>query len=417
MENQKNDPYAAWRFPAFRAFMLGRIFFLMGTAAQGVAIGWEIYVRTDDPFSLGLVALAKGLPMILFTLPAGYIADAFDRRRVILICMTGATLTSLALAWFSWNKGSLLTMYALLFLDATCGRLGGPSGVALLPKLVPRDTFESAIKWRSNLFQFTHMLGPALGGFIIAWKLQAAYLLCAASSLIFIAMIVNLKIDSKATGTRGKPIQQIQEGIRFVWQRKLVLGAISLDMFAVLFGGAVYLLPVYARDIIVLNGMEPEQALGWLTAAPAVGALLMGVILAHSPPFKKAGHAMFLGVAGFGIVTIIFGLSTNFWICWIMLFLTGLFDNISVVVRHTLIQLATPDDMRGRVSAVNSIFIGSSNELGGFESGAVARLTNAVVSVVSGGIATLVIVGIWAGLFPNLRKFGRLSDVEEGKGI
>ena len=268
------------------------------------------------------------------------------------------------------------------------------------------------------MFQFTSLAGPALGGFIIAWNLQAAYLFCAASSVVFMVLLVGLQIPESTRAKPGKMVQQVTEGIRFVWHRKIVLGAASLDLFAVLFGGAVYLLPLFAKDILTVRpfGMSAEQSLGWLLAAPSAGALLMGLILAHRPPLKKAGRAMLLSVFCFGLTTIVFGLSHHFWLSWAMLFLVGFFDNISVVVRQTLIQMATPNEMRGRVSAVNSIFIGSSNELGGFESGLVARFTNPVFSVVSGGIATVVIVFSWCKLFPKLRDFGSLADIQEMDG-
>ena len=213
-------------------------------------------------------------------------------------------------------------------------------------------------------------------------------------------------------------VAQLADGLRFVWRQKIILGTISLDLFAVLLGGAVYLLPIFARDILVARpfGLSPEQALGWLRAAPALGAFVTAVVLAHRPPMQQAGKTMLWAVAGFGVATIVFGFSRCFWLSFGMLFLTGLFDNVSVVVRHTLVQLRTPNEMRGRVSAVNSMFIGSSNELGGFESGLVARLFGPVVSVVSGGIGTLMVVGVWARLFPGLRRFGRLSQPESQDG-
>lgn len=417
LEPKAHDAYAAWRFPSFRLFLMGRFLFLMGTAAQGLAIGWEIYNRTDDPFQLGLVALVKGLPMILFTLPAGWIADTFDRRKVMIFSMCGATVTSLALAWFSWIEGSIWIMFSLLFLDSTFARIGGPSGSAIMPLLLPRPVFENGIKWQTNLFQFTSLCGPALGGFLLSWQGQFPYLLCASTSGIFIVFLLRMTIPEAPRAKPGNMLTQVMEGIHFVWRRKVVLGAVSLDLFAVLFGGAVYLLPVFARDIIDAHpeGMRPERMLGWLLAAPAAGALFTGVLMAHLPPIRKAGRAMLLGVFGFGVVTIFFGFSTNFWWSLGFLFLTGVFDNISVVVRHTLVNLITPNEMRGRVSAVNSIFIGSSNELGGFESGLVARWFTPVISVVSGGVATLVVVMVWAGLFPRLRAFGSLSDVRESE--
>ncbi len=405
------DPYAAWRFPEFRNLLIGRMIFLLGTQAQAMALAWEIYTRTDDPFALGLVALVKGLPMIIFTLPGGVMADRFDRRKIMLICLSGATFTSLGLTCVSWIEGPLWSMFLLLFIDSSFMRLTTPAGASLMPLLLPRDMLENGVKWSSNVFQMMSLIGPAIGGFILSWHLQSTYLFCAATSFIFILLLFKMKIPKRQREEPRHWVLEAFEGIRFVWSHKILLGTVSLDLFAVLFGGAVYLLPIFARDIIPpIFNLSPEQMLGWLNAAPAAGALLMGVLIAHAPPFKKAGRAMLLGVAGFGVATIIFGLSTNFWLSWAMLFLAGAFDNVSVVVRHTLVNIVTPDHMRGRVTAVNSIFIGSSNELGGFESGIVAKIYSPVVSVVSGGIITILVVATWAGCFPKLRDFGSLAD-------
>lgn len=410
----RTDPYAAWRFLEFRKLLIGRLIFMLGTQAQGMALAWEIYVRTNDPFALGLVALVKGLPMILFTLPGGVIADRFDRRKIMLICLVGATLTSLGLAWVSWMEGPLWGLFLLLFIDSSFMRLTSPAGSSLMPLLLPRDLLENGVKWSSNAFQMTSLVGPALGGFILSWNLQATYLICAGTSVIFILLLLKMTVPAQKRGERRHWFVEALEGVRFVWSRKILLGTVSLDLFAVLFGGAVYLLPIFARDILPpIFGMTPEQMLGWLNAAPAAGALATGLLVAHLPPFRQAGRTMLLGVAGFGLVTIVFGISTSFWLSWAMLFLAGACDNISVVVRHTLVNLVTPDAMRGRVTAVNSIFIGSSNELGGFESGLVARIFSPVVSVVSGGVITMIVVATWAGCFPRLRDFGNLAEATE----
>lgn len=414
MPKSSNEPYAAWRIPDFRNLLLGRLIFLMGTQAQAMALGWEIYVRTDDPFSLGLVALVKGIPMILFTLPAGVMADRFNRRKIMMICLSGATLTSLALAWASYQQGALWILFLLLFVDSTFMRLTTPAGASVMPLLLPLHLLENGVKWSSIVFQSTSLIGPALGGFILAWNIQATYLFCAGTSLSFILLISNLKIPSPVRTRPETWCKEAMEGIHFVWNKKILLGTVSLDLFAVLFGGAVYLMPIFARDILPpVLGLSPEQMLGWLNAAPAAGALSMGLLIAHLPPFKKAGRAMLLGVFGFGLVTIGFGLSTNFWLSWVFLCAAGAFDNVSVVVRHTLVNIITPDAMRGRVSAVNSIFIGSSNELGGFESGLIAKLYTPVISVISGGVATLVVVILWSGLFPRLKNFGSLAEAVE----
>lgn len=413
-EKEKNDPYAAWRFTAFRNLLIGRIVFMLGTQAQGLALAWEIYGRTDDAFALGLVGLTKAVPMIIFTLPGGVLADRFNRKAIMLICLSGATLTSLALAGTSFLSGPIWALYLLLFIDSAFMRLTGPASSSVMPLLLPRKLLENGVKWSSNVFQITTLLGPALGGFILSWNLQAPYLVCATSSIVFLILLWRMRIPQQLKKERKHWVAETLEGIQFVWARKVLLGTLSLDLFAVLFGGAVYLLPIFARDILPpVLGMSPELMLGWLNAAPAAGALLMGLLVAHRPPFRKAGRAMLLGVAGFGMVTIIFGFSRNFWLSWAMLFLSGAFDNISVVVRHTLVNVVTPDHMRGRVTAVNSIFIGSSNELGGFESGAVAKLFSPIVSVVSGGVATIFVVLGWARLFPRLRDFGNLAEATE----
>ena len=409
-----HDPYAAFRIPAYRRYMIAQMLVQIGTAGQGLAIGWEIYKRTHNELLLGLVGLVQAVPMLLFTLPAGYLADAFDRRKLILLSMLGTSVTSIALAGFSYWHGSIWLMYAILFTESAALRLGWPARAALLPALVPRDVFENAVKWRTSLGQISGMVGPVIGGFVLAWWLPAAYLLSAISTILFMFVLIGIPIAPTTHAPRGRMVRQVIEGVQFVWRQKLLLGTISLDMFAVLLGGAVYLLPVFARDIIDLTGtgLSPERALGWLRAAPAAGAMIMALSLAHLPPMRRAGRTLLVSVAGFGLATIVFGLSRNFWLSMAMLFLTGVFDNVSVVVRHTLVQLITPDAMRGRVSAVNAMFISSSNELGGFESGLVARYTSAMVSVVSGGIGTLLVVAAWSGLFPRLRRFGSLRDIE-----
>lgn len=425
-EDYTHNPYGVFRIPAFRSLLLGGVLVHIGTAAQSLAIGWEMYQRTDQALMLGLIGLTQAVPMLLFTLPAGYLADVFNRRTVMVVGLVGTTLTSLALALFSWKSGSIQWMYALLFLDATFHRIATPARTALLPLLVPADQFESAVKWRTTLFHLAAVVGPAAGGFIITQSIHSAYLFSAATTVIYIVLLLFMEIPDSQRTRRGQMVKQVVEGIRFVWNRKLILGSISLDLFAVFLGGAVYLLPVFARDIIANPpaGLTPEEVLGWLRAAPAAGSIAMALILAHRPPLRKAGKSLFRAVAAFGVATVVFGLSRNFWLSWAMLFLTGFFDNISVVIRQTLVQMRTPNHMRGRVSAVNFLFIGSSNELGGFESGLVAHLFNPVISVVSGGIGTLIVVGTWLRIFPGLRNTGTLSeeqvseqDVSESDGF
>lgn len=405
-ETPSNSPYAVFGLPAFRGYILGSLMVRIGVGVQGLAIGWELYKRTDEPLALGLAALVQAVPMLLLTLPAGWLADRYDRRRLIMISMAGTMTTSLGLAVLSLAGGSTEWMYALLLGDACALALARPARQALLPRLVPREMFEAVVKWTSSLGQTAAVLGPAIGGFIAAASLPAAYLFCAATQAAFIVVLAFVQLMPAPSPSEPVSWRSVLAGIRFIWDRPLLLSAISLDLFAVLLGGAVYLLPIFAKDILHVD----EAGLGLLRAAPAVGALCMGLLLAHLPPMKRAGRNLLLAVAGFGVATIVFGFSRNFVLSLFMLALTGAFDNVSVVVRRVLVQLRTPDEMRGRVSAVNMVFIGSSNELGGFESGTVAHFLGPVVSVVSGGIGTLLVVLTTARLCPQLRRFGVLSS-------
>jgi MFS family permease len=407
----RHDPYHAFRFRAYRDYLFGSLFVSMGTAAQSVAIGWEVYLRTGQAMSLAWVGLIQAIPMLLLTLPSGVLADRFNRRTIMLVGLAGTGLTSVGLALLSTAHGSIAWMYVLLLLDASFNRVAWPARAALLPMLVPRDAFENAVKWRTSGFEIAAMVGPAVGGFLIAWSVASAYWLSAITEGLFMILLARLAIpprEPRPPGARrgiAGVTADLTEGLAFVWRKKILLGAISLDLFAVLFGGAVYLLPIFATDILGVGA----PGLGWLRAAPAAGALITALALAHLPPMRRAGLTMLISVAGFGIATVVFGLSTSFWLSMAMLFLTGVFDNVSVVVRQTLVQLATPDAMRGRVSAVNAVFIGSSNELGGFESGAVAQLLGPRRSVVIGGVGTLAVVGLWSILFPRLRRLRMLA--------
>jgi MFS family permease len=405
-----HDPYAAFHVPGLWRYMLGSLLIQVGLGAQSLAIGWDIYARTHDPLALGLVGGVQAIPMFLLSLPAGYLADRFERKRIIAICLCGVAACSLGLAWSGVAHWPIAVMYLLLLGDATFAVIQRPSGAAILPTLVPPDRLENAMKWRTSLNQVSGVAGPALGAALVflTGGAMAVYLLAAASALVWIGLLFTLPLKP-SPGRAGSPtLGSVLAGLTFVWGHKALLAAVSLDMFAVLLGGAGALLPVFAVDI--LGGGARE--LGMLAAAPAVGAFVTALVMAHRPPIRKAGPAMLWAVAGFGAAWIVFGLSRNLILSLAMLVLTGMLDNISVVVRHTLIQLLTPDEMRGRVSAVNMVFIGSSNEVGGLESGAVARAFGPVAAVVSGGIGTLAIVALWAGLFPALRRFGALSDAQ-----
>ena len=414
---EPRDPYIALKVPLFRRYLITSYLVSLGTAGQGLAIGWEMYDRTGQAFALGMVGLVQAVPMLLFTLPAGYLADVFDRRKLMMLSLAGATISSIGLAICSWYRVPDVWMYVVLFVDSVFIRLGWPARAAIMPLLVPEGIFENAVKWRTSFQQITGIAGPALGGVVIAYNLQAAYLLSALSSAVFIVFLTTMRLPSAPRSPRGNMLGQVGEGVRFVWNQKLLLGASSLDLFAVLLGGAVYLLPIFARDILdpAAVGLSPEAALGWLRAAPAVGAFFTALLMAHLPSIQRSGRTLFACVAGFGIATIVFGLSENFWLSMLALSFTGAFDNVSMVVRHVILQLSTPNEMRGRVSAVNAIFIGSSNELGGFESGTVAHLFTPVISVVSGGIGTLLVVAGWTGLFPALRDLGPLSSLASAR--
>lgn len=379
---------------------------MMGTRIQSIAIGWEMYQRTGEALSLGLVGLVQALPVMLLALPAGYLADIMSRRRLVMLSLFGMTLTSLGLAFLSWQQGSVSLMFWLLLLDSIAVTLGRPARTALVPQLVPARVFPNAVTWNMSLMQIASVVGPALGGLVVAFSVPMAYVLTAISSLWFIGVLSQLDLPPVVSTNEPPSWQTVLGGIAFMRRNRIILVMISLDLFAVLLGGAVYLLPIFASDILRVGA----TGFGWLQAAPAAGALLMALLLAHMPPLKHAGRSLLLAVAGFGLATIVFGLSTSFWLSWAMLFLTGALDNISMVVRHTLMQLLTPDSMRGRVSAVSSIFVSASNELGGFESGLVAHWFGPVISVVSGGIGTVVVVIITAVVAPELLQVGALDE-------
>lgn len=402
----RHDPYAAFRHRNYNLFMAGSLLVQIGSGAQSLAIGWELYQRTGQPLALGMAGLVQAAPMILLNLLAGYLADRFDRKKLLILSMAGAALSSAGLAALSAAQGAILLLYVLLALNAAILTLGRPARMAILPRLVPREVFENAVTWRTSIQQVSSVAGPALGGLVMAYSLPAAYALGAVSALSFALFLALMRLPPGAPESSELTWTHFLAGLHFVWKHQLILSAISLDLFAVLLGGAVYLLPIYATDILGVG----EEGLGLLRAAPAVGALCMALLMAHLPPMNRAGRNLLLAVAGFGMATILFGLSTSFYLSLFALFLTGAFDNVSVVVRHTLIQLLTPDPMRGRVAAVNAIFIGSSNELGGFESGLVAQVFSPVFSVVSGGIGTLLVVAATAIGAPRLRQFKSFAE-------
>jgi MFS family permease len=409
-----HDPYAALRIPAYRRYMIGTTLSSLGQQLQSAAVGWEVALRSSHPaFALSMVGLVGAAPVILLALPAGHLADSLDRKKLTLITLMLTALCSVGLAGLSLSHGPLIFMYLLLLLGATFGAIGGPARSSLLTQIVPLEMYSNATTWGSSGFQIASMVGPALAGGIIAIEsihtvptLPLAYLIDAGCGITFAILLLATRVRSSQRRGEAASLQTLLAGIRFVHVNKIILATITLDLFAVLLGGATYLLPIYARDVLHVGGV----GFGWMRAAPAVGAFAMGLLVAHMPPMKHAGRNLLLSVAGFGLATIIFGLSRSFTLSLTMLFLTGAFDNISVVVRHTLVQVLTPDSMRGRVSAVNNVFIGASNELGGFESGLTAQWFGPIWSVVAGGIGTILVVMSVAAIWPQVRKFGSLVD-------
>lgn len=436
-----HDPYAALRLRAYRLYALSYVLAVIGGQVQGVAIQWQIYDRQKTPLSLGLIGGIQVIPLFLLALPAGHLVDTMSRKKLLIftqwmLAFWGLVLGYLASAWPDW-PGLVPAMYAVVFLNAVTLTFARPARQAILPQLVPKRLFSNAITWNASTFELCMISGPALGGFLVtmfgvasAYYTNAVLLLaCALLTLKFPPTPVasgaratrqraettgdaaaeaagNGGPGAAAAGAGEKPgFRSLLAGVRFVFERKLLLATMTLDLFAVLLGGAVYLLPVFARDILHVG----PAGFGWLRAAPSFGAFATALVLAHRPPMQKAGRALLLAVTGFGAAIIVFGLSTNFWLSFAMLVLTGAFDNVSVVVRHTLVQLLTPDAMRGRVSAVNQVFIGSSNELGGMESGLTAEWWGPVRAVVAGGVGTILTVALVARLSPELRKFGRLD--------
>ncbi|MCI0337120.1 MAG: MFS transporter [Acidobacteria bacterium] len=410
----KHDAYAALRVRDFRLLLAGHLVSVLGIQMQTVAVGWQLYEKTASAMALGMVGLVQVIPMIGLALHAGQIADRYDRRKVLMAATTLAAFSSFGLTVVSARSGSISLIYAFLFLSGLARSFQGPARSALLPQLVPLSIFANAIRWAVSGFELSSMIGPALGGILIALMKGATlvYLGAGFASIFYFIMLATLTRrsyvaeSSMRSSSNGSNLRTLVAGFAYAWQTRILLAGMSLDMFAVLFGGAVALLPVYAKDILQVG----PTGLGWMQAAPSLGAVTIALITTHLPPLKHAGRSLLLAVAGFGIATIIFGLSRNFWLSLIMLFLTGAFDNISVVVRQTLVTLLTPDEMRGRVSAVNGMFISASNELGRFESGAVAYFFGAVFSVVSGGIGTLIVVACVAWLSPQLRRYGSLDQ-------
>ncbi len=381
-----------------------------------VALGWELYERTHSAFALGMVGLVTAIPTVLLALPAGHLADRMDRKKIVIVAQVVFILMSLTLGTLSWLVSPIALVYGVLLIRGVAQAYNNPARSALLPRLVPAEVFGNAVTWSSSAFQTAAVVGPAVGGLVIALQHSATsvYILDAALTSIYLVMLFAIRSEGVAKSEAGatwlKPrekmtLRSLAAGLRFVKDTKVILAALTLDLFAVLFGGATALLPVFAKDILQVG----PDGLGWLRAAPSVGALLLMVAIAHRPPMRKTGWTLITAVAGFGIATIVFGLSRSFTLSLAMLFILGALDGISMIIRGTLVQLWTPDEMRGRVSAVNSVFIDMSNELGGFESGALAAAVGPIAAVVGGGIGTIVVVAGVAYKWPELRKLGPLT--------
>lgn len=402
----------------FRRYQLARSAVILGAEAQAVAVAWQVYSITHRAIDLGYTGLALFLPGLLFLLPAGHAADRFDRRQVILVCYSLQVFCTLALLEFA-REGlhRVFPIYLVLFMIGTGRAFSGPASSALVPHLVPEEHFVNAVTWGSAIFQFANFSGPALGGLLYTFPLERiwpatrlegagivyTFTLCTLACFLF--LVGSLEVRLGRMEHRAASMKVLLAGFRYVWSARLLLGAISLDLFVVLLGGAVALMPIFANEILHTG----PRGLGMLRAAPAVGALAMSLLMARFPITRRAGKRMFVAVAIFGVSTVIFGLSRNLWLSLAALCVGGAGDMISVIIRGSLLQLATPAEMRGRVSAVNSLFIGASNELGEFESGLTAQWWGAVRATLVGGVGALVVAAAWAGMFPTLWKADALT--------
>jgi MFS family permease len=383
-------------------FLLTRGLGAFAAQMLDVALGWQVYAATGSAMSLGLVGLAQFLPLIVLLRWSGHAADRFDRRKISAFAALGQAGASLAIFAVTTFSGPIWLIYPALFALGSARAFSGPANAALLPEIVETEVFPRAIAISTTIFQGATIAGPALGGLLYAVVGTKVFLVCALLAALSAPMV--LAIRRPAVAMENDEIDPAEKsamaGLRYVWSNKLVLGAISLDLFAVLLGGVTALLPIYAHDILHVG----PARLGILRAGPALGAILVGLLLAFFPLKRRVGPKMFACVAGYGAATIVFALSTSFFLSLAALAALGAFDVVSMVVRQTLVQMATPNEMRGRVSAVNFLFIGASNQLGEFESGLVAALLGAVGAAVFGGVGTLAVVAIWAVMFPHLRK-------------
>ena len=413
----KRDPYAALRFKEFNIFLLLRFILVFGWSMQFIIIEWQVYTLTKDPLSLGIIGLMEIIPAFSMALFAGHIVDQSEKRNLLLKCIGLFSLISFGLFFLTspsveldWSSTAILySIYAFVFMGGLLRAFFGPTIFSLVALIVPKKAYPNAATWNSSTWQMASVLGPALAGFTINW-IGVHWSLCIVFGLVILSFILLFGISRKPilNPKIGEPVMQsLKEGVRFVFKTKAILGALSLDMIAVLFGGAVALLPVFAQDILEVG----SEGFGVLRAAPAVGAFITMLITAYIPISKNAGLKLLAAIFGFGVCIIVFGLSSIFWISVVALFFSGVTDGVSMVIRQTILQLKTPDHMRGRVSSVNSMFVGSSNELGAFESGVTAKLMGTVTAVVFGGTMTLITVITTGIVSPTFRKLDLEKDL------
>ena len=409
-----SDPKAgrvAFTHPDFVLFQIARFLIVAATEMQAVAVGWQVYDITHRALDLGLVGLAQFLPGILLFLVSGHASDHFERRKVLSACYAGYGLCS-GLLLFITQRGvhSVRPIYIVLILLGVVRSFNGTASRSILPQLVPEEHFANAVAWNASTFQAATIIGPSLGGILYALFHGPSAVYAVAMLTAVGALLSMFRIKTRPQVRKREPMtsKTILAGLHFIWREKLILGAISLDLFAVLLGGAVALLPVYAREILHTG----PWGLGLLRTAPGVGAALMAVALAHRPLRGRSGPALLWSVAGFGICTIIFGVSRSLTLSLVSLLFLGASDMVSVIIRATLVQLRTPDQMRGRVMAVDMVFIGTSNELGQFESGLTAQWFGTVPAVLLGGVGTLAVIALWAWMFPELRSAGALTEMK-----
>ena len=410
MTTNKNDPYEALRYKEFRAYLVARFLITIALTMQAVIIGYEVYEITNSKLLLGLIGLTEAIPAIGIALYGGYVADKSEKRNMLITFVSLYTLMFLFLlvvththfANFASKQTIVFLIFVVIFITGIARSFSGPASFGLSAQIIPREVYQSAITWSSGAWQSGAVLGPAVGGLLLG-KLGITTTFIIIIVMLTIAIFSLFQIDKKPilfTPQNESVYESAMQGLKFVFHNKVILSCISLDLFAVLFGGAVALLPVYAKDILHVGA----EGLGWLRASQAIGAIFMLMILAYFPIKKHAGLILLVAVFGFGIFIILFGISTIFWFSMFCLIMSGALDGVSVSIRHTIVQLATPDEMRGRVSAVNSMFIGSSNEIGEFESGATAALLGTVPAVIFGGCMTCIVVAVTYFISPSIRK-------------